>query len=81
MVLRYCGGWKSTPHFRILAERQRTACKILPMPKKPHPGRKGEPVSLHPLTPEQAISGMFKISKADVKRIVASKPGKKGRKK
>jgi hypothetical protein len=40
-------------------------------------GRRGDPVSLHPLSPEQAISGMFKIKPADVKRIVASKPGRK----
>jgi hypothetical protein len=33
-------------------------------------------VSLHPLTPEQAIRGMFQISPKDVKRIVASKPGR-----
>lgn len=46
--------------------------------KQPKPsGRRGDPVSLHPLTPEQAIGGMFKIKPADVKRIVASKPGKK----
>jgi hypothetical protein len=46
----------------------------------PHPGRGGNNVSLAPLTPDQAISGMFKIKPADVKRIVASKPGN-GRKK
>ena len=34
-------------------------------------------VRLHPLTPEQAIRGMFQIKAADVKRIVASKPGRK----
>jgi hypothetical protein len=48
---------------------------------KPHPGRRGDPVSLAPLTPEQAIRGIFQISKEDVARIVASKPEKKGRKK
>lgn len=35
---------------------------------------------LAPLTPEQAIRGMFKIKPADVKRIVASKPGNKKKK-
>jgi hypothetical protein len=50
-------------------------------PKKPaSPGRKGFPVSLAPLTPEQAISGIFQISPADVKRIVASKPGNRKKK-
>ena len=34
-------------------------------------------ISLYPLTPEQAISSMFKISRADVKRIIAKRPGKK----
>jgi hypothetical protein len=40
-------------------------------------GRRGDPVSLAPLTPEQAITGIFKIKPEDVKRIVASKPEKK----
>jgi hypothetical protein len=34
-------------------------------------------VRLAPLTPEQAIRGMFQIKPEDVKRIVASKPGRK----
>ena len=42
---------------------------------KPHSGRRGDPVSLAPLKPEQAIRAIFQISKDDVKRIVASKPG------
>ena len=44
-------------------------------PKPAHPGRRGNTISLAPLTPEQAITGIFQISPADVKRIVASKPG------
>jgi hypothetical protein len=40
-------------------------------------GRQGDPVSLHPLTPDQAIRGIFQIKPADVKRIVASKPERK----
>lgn len=47
---------------------------------KEHSGRRGDPVSLAPLTPEQAIQGIFKIKPEDVKRIVGSKPGK-GKKK
>jgi len=48
------------------------------MAQKPYKsGRKGDPVSLHPLTPEQAIRGMFQISQKDVARIVAKRPGKK----
>src|SRR5688500_17728212 len=39
--------------------------------------RRGDPVSLAPLTPEQALRGMFQIKPADVARIVASKPGAK----
>jgi hypothetical protein len=37
-------------------------------------------VSLAPLTPEQAITAVFKIKPADVKRIVASKPGNRKKK-
>jgi len=41
-----------------------------------HPGRRGNAVSLAPLTPEQAISAIFKIKTSDVKRITAKRPGK-----
>jgi hypothetical protein len=44
---------------------------------KTHAGRGGNNVSLYPLTPEQAIKGMFAMKPADVKRVLASKPGKK----
>jgi hypothetical protein len=36
-------------------------------------------VSAAPLTADQLVRGIFKISKADVTRIVASRPGKKKR--
>jgi len=45
--------------------------------QKAKPGRKRDPISLYPLTPEQAIRGMFQISPKDVARIVAKRPGKK----
>lgn len=38
---------------------------------------RGNPVGLHPLTPEQAIRGMFQMSKEGAARIVASRPEKK----
>lgn len=47
----------------------------------PRSGPRGDPISLAPLTPEQAIRGMFQIAPEDVKRIVASKPERKLRKK
>jgi hypothetical protein len=43
--------------------------------KPKSPGRRGLAVSLYPLKPEQAISAMFKTSKAEVERIVGK--GKK----
>lgn len=45
--------------------------------KPKRPGRKGLRVSLYPLTADQAVRGIFQISKEDVQRIVASRPGKK----
>jgi hypothetical protein len=36
-------------------------------------GRRGLALSLSPLTPEQAISAMFKTSKTDVARIIGKK--------
>jgi len=39
----------------------------------PNPaGRKGDPVSLHPLTGDQALAAALKISKEDVKKIQAA---------
>jgi hypothetical protein len=47
------------------------------MAKKAHkrPGRRGDPISLHPLSADQAVRLMFQIKPQDVKRIVASRPG------
>jgi hypothetical protein len=44
--------------------------------KKPRSGRRGDPVSLAPLTLEQAVDAIFKISPADLKLITAKRPGK-----
>ena len=47
-------------------------------PNKPkRSGRRGDPVSAHPLTADQLVRGIFAIAPKDVKRIVASRPGKK----
>jgi len=48
-------------------------------PNKNRSGRKGLAVSLYPLTADQAVRGIFQISKEDVRRIVAKRPGKKKR--
>jgi hypothetical protein len=45
-------------------------------PKRKHSGRRGDPVSLYPLTADKAVRLMFQIKPTDVKRIVASRPGK-----
>lgn len=53
------------------------------MPKQPakkHPGRRGDPVSLHPLTMDQAVDAIFAIKPDDVRKILAKRPGK-GKKK
>jgi len=34
-----------------------------------HPGRGGNNVSLHPLTPDQALKGLLSLSPADAKRV------------
>ena len=38
------------------------------IPAKPHSGRRGDPVSLAPLTPDQALAGLLKVKLADVKK-------------
>jgi hypothetical protein len=53
------------------------------MPKKAakkHPGRRGLAVSLYPLTPDDALRAVLAIKPADVKKILAKRPGK-GKKK
>ncbi len=47
------------------------------MATRADPHRATDRVSLSPLTPEHAIRGMFASEPADVRRIVASKRGKK----
>jgi len=42
-----------------------------------HSGRRGDPVSLAPLSMNQAVDAIFKIAPADVKKIIAKRPGKK----
>ena len=41
--------------------------------------RRGDPVSLHPLTADQTVAAIFKIKPEDVKMIVAATPRKKQR--
>jgi hypothetical protein len=50
---------------------------MLKKPAKKHPGRRGDPISAYPLTADQLVRGIFQIKPADVKKILASKPGKK----
>ena len=41
------------------------------------PQNRASNVSLHPLTMDQAVDAIFAIKPADVKRVLASKPGRK----
>ena len=47
----------------------------MPKTNKKHPGRRGDPISLAPLTPEQAMAGLLKVKPADVAELEA-KEGK-----
>jgi hypothetical protein len=41
-------------------------------PHNPNPnGRKGHPVSLSPLSPDQALAGLLRVKPADVKKLEA----------
>ena len=49
------------------------------MPKdaeRKNPGRRGDPASLHPLTMDQAVDAIFAIKPADVRKMLAKRPGK-----
>jgi hypothetical protein len=39
-------------------------------------GRRGGPVSLAPLSMDEAVDAIFQIKPADVKKVIASKQGK-----
>jgi hypothetical protein len=45
--------------------------------KSSHSGRRGDPVSLHPLKVDDAVRAIFQIKPSDVKRIVRTRPGRK----
>jgi hypothetical protein len=54
---------------------------IATKPKIPNPhGRKGNPISLAPLSPDQALAAVSRIKPGDVKRIQAATTRKKGKK-
>ena len=48
------------------------------MAKSPDPGRRGNPASLAPLTPDQALAGLLEVKLSDVKKPEAAEAaGKK----
>ncbi|HWE97926.1 MAG TPA: hypothetical protein VG269_28510 [Tepidisphaeraceae bacterium] len=53
--------------------------KPTPKPAKPRSGRRGDPISLAPLTMDQAVDAIFAIKPKDVKEILNSRPGGKGK--
>jgi hypothetical protein len=38
-------------------------------PSRPNPGRRGNEISLHPLTPDDALRGLLRVKPADLKRV------------
>jgi hypothetical protein len=38
-------------------------------PKKPHPGRRGDPITLAPLTLDQAMRGLLQVKPSDMKKL------------
>jgi hypothetical protein len=44
--------------------------------KTSSPGRRGHPVSLAPLSMNEAVDAIFAIKPTDVKKIVAKRPGR-----
>jgi hypothetical protein len=47
---------------------------------RPNPGRRGNEISLHPLTPDQALRGLLRVKPADLKRIEEQEKAKKSKK-
>jgi hypothetical protein len=71
---RQAGSYSGLPDGKDFTEPQEW-CYSVSMatkpPKRSHPGRRGNAISLHPLTPQQALAGLLKISPKDVKAIKA----------
>jgi hypothetical protein len=56
--------------------------RVLDMAKKrPHSGRRGDPVSLAPLKPDQALAALLRVKPSDVKKLEAQEKAKKKGKK
>jgi hypothetical protein len=51
------------------------------MAKKTHSGRRGDPVSLHPLKPDQALAALLRVKPSDVAKLEAQEKAKKKGKK
>jgi hypothetical protein len=62
---------------RILIDRKRGTMPRMASKQKPRSGRRSDPISLAPLTVEQAVDAIFQIKPADVKRILAKRPERK----
>ena len=55
---------------------------IMPRTKPPrkHSGRRGDPISLAPLTPDQAMAALLKVKLSDVEKL-GEREAKAGKKK
>jgi hypothetical protein len=47
----------------------------------PNPGRRGNEISLHPLTPDDALRGLLRVKPADLKRVEEQEKAAQKRKK
>jgi hypothetical protein len=53
-------------------------CYTVNMANTPHPGRRGNPVSLAPLTPDAALRAALQVKLSDVRKLEAAEvTGKK----
>ena len=80
-------GWTVQPGISPLPDgfdsTPRNLCYNAPIAKKPHNpnpnGRRGNPVSLYPLTPAQALAELLKIKPSDVAKIKAEAAAAEGK--
>ena len=47
------------------------------MATRPHPSRRGDPVSLAPLKPDQALAALLRVKPSDVRKLEAQEKAKK----
>ncbi len=65
----------------IIMDEQKNNENRSPKDKSSHSGRRGDPVSLSPLTPDEALAAALRVNPEDMKKLEQKEKAKKKREK